>query len=71
MHENGDASESGTANAQEPAQFVEERFGRNLNVAFAAEAKLAIRRRIAGSLTANVDLPEAMEKPQDEASKRH
>jgi cystathionine gamma-synthase len=41
--------------------FVEERFGRNLDVSLAASAKLAIRRRIAGALTANVDLKEALE----------
>ena len=42
-------------------QFVEERFGRNLDVSLAFNAKLAIRRRIAGALTANVDLKEALE----------
>lgn len=42
-------------------QFVEERFGRNLDMSLAANAKLAIRRRIAGALTANVDLHEALE----------
>ena len=42
-------------------QFVEERFGRNLDVSLACNAKLAIRRRIAGILTANVDLHEALE----------
>ena len=42
-------------------QFVEERFGRNLDLSFAKNAKLALRRRIAGSLTANVDLKEAFE----------
>lgn len=45
--------------------FVEERFGRNLEVSFAADAKLAIRRRIAGSLTADVDVPEALEMAKD------
>ena len=40
--------------------FVEERFGRNLDLSLARQAKLAIRRRIAGSLTANVDLNEAL-----------
>ena len=46
---------------KDSAQFVEERFGRNLDVSLAANAKLAIRRRIAGALTANVDLHEALE----------
>lgn len=46
---------------REFAQFIEERFGRNLNSALAGQAKLAIRRRIAGSLTADVELHEALE----------
>ncbi|KAL1972176.1 hypothetical protein VTN31DRAFT_7395 [Thermomyces dupontii] len=45
---------------REFAQFIEERFGRNLNSVLAGQAKLAIRRRIAGSLTADVDLHEAL-----------
>lgn len=50
----------------DPSVFVEERFGRNLNVQFAARAKLAIRRRIAGSLTKDADLHEALQHPDDE-----
>lgn len=46
---------------KESVQFVEERFGRNLDISLAANAKLAIRIRIAGALTANVDLKEALE----------
>ena len=42
-------------------QFLEERFGRNLETSFTASAKLAIRRRIAGSLTADVDLQESFD----------
>ncbi len=54
------------ANAQgldgkEHLQFLEERYGRNLDLSLASSAKLAIRRRIAGALTANVDLHEAPE----------
>jgi cystathionine gamma-synthase len=49
----------------DPSTFVEERFGRNLNVQFAEQAKLAIRRRIAGSLTSDADLKEALKHPQD------
>lgn len=45
---------------KDSVQFVEERFGRNLDVSLAGNAKLAIRRRIAGALTANVDLQEAL-----------
>ncbi|EFQ30135.1 cystathionine gamma-synthase [Colletotrichum graminicola] len=44
--------------------FVEERFGRNLDISFVDRAKAAIKRRIAGTLSHNVDvasrpLPEA------------
>ena len=46
-------------------QFVEERFGRNLDVSLAAVAKLAIRRRIAGKLKANVDLGGAIPQPEN------
>lgn len=46
---------------KEHVQFVEERFGRNLDMSLAANAKVAIRRRIAGALTADVDLDEALE----------
>ena len=55
---------------QDYAQFVEERFGRNLDLSLAANAKLAVRRRIAGSLTANVDLPEAIAMPNEAAAVR-
>ena len=51
-------------------QFVEERFGRNLDLSFVKKAKFAIKRRIAGSLTANVDLKEALERPQDTNNRR-
>lgn len=46
---------------REQVRFVEERFGRNLDMSLATNAKLAIRRRIAGALTANVELGEALE----------
>lgn len=42
------------------SQYVEERFGRNLDSAFIDSAKLAIRRRIAGTLKSNVGLQDAM-----------
>jgi cystathionine gamma-synthase len=56
---------------QDLAQFVEERFGRNLNTRFAAQAKLAVRRRIAGSLTENAELPESLNAPVDTERQRH
>lgn len=41
-------------------QFIEERFGRNLDLSLVSNAKLAIRRRIAGSLSANIELDDAI-----------
>ncbi|KAL8642945.1 MAG: hypothetical protein Q9228_000434 [Teloschistes exilis] len=38
-------------NIGEGAQFIEERYGRNLDLSLAAKAKIAIRRRVAGALT--------------------
>ena len=60
-HTNGDTQAGGESGVKDSALFVEERFGRNLDVAFAAQCKVAIRRRIAGSLSANEDLPQALE----------
>lgn len=51
-------------------QFVEERFGRNLNVKLASQAKLAIRRRIGGCLTDNLDLDEALAKSSEKGDGR-
>jgi cystathionine gamma-synthase len=55
---------------QDPVSFVEERFGRNLNLTMTNNAKLAIRRRIAGSLTADVGLTEALELDVEQATTR-
>ncbi|KAF3403789.1 hypothetical protein F1880_010235 [Penicillium rolfsii] len=52
---------NGAEDGRDYAQFIEERFGRNLSTALAAQAKVAVRRRIAGVLTADVELPEALE----------
>jgi cystathionine gamma-synthase len=56
---------------QDPVQFVEERFGRNLNLTMTKNAKLAIRRRIAGSLTADVGLTEALALDVETATTRN
>lgn len=40
---------------------VEERYGRNLDLSLVSKAKLSIRRRIAGSLTTDVELSKAVE----------
>jgi cystathionine gamma-synthase len=61
---------NGNSEAQDSKQFIEERFGRNLEVQFAEKAKLAVKRRIAGSLTADVPLEDALELEQDQARKR-
>lgn len=47
---------NGAAESRESTQFLEERFGRNLDISFVDNAKLAICRRIAGSLVGKVDL---------------
>ncbi|KAI4233253.1 MAG: hypothetical protein LQ349_004522 [Xanthoria aureola] len=44
------------SNTDDSVLFVEERYGRNLDLSRASQAKVAIRRRIAGALTADVDL---------------
>lgn len=56
--------------APDSAQFVEERFGRNLDVAFAANAKLAVRKRIAGSLAADSELPHSLDERGDDLRER-
>jgi cystathionine gamma-synthase len=66
----GGPAPSGGEDVSNSAEFVEARFGRNLDTAFADQAKLAIRRRIAGSLTADVDLPDALDQPTDSSRQR-
>ncbi|KAI8627537.1 pyridoxal phosphate-dependent transferase [Xylariaceae sp. FL1651] len=44
------------ADSLESSRFLEERFGRNLDVSLVRNAKSAIRRRIAGVLTTDLDL---------------
>lgn len=48
--------QNGSEESRESSQFLEERFGRNLDVSFVDNAKSAIRRRIAGSLMGEEDL---------------
>lgn len=50
--------------------FIEERFGRNLELQFADKAKAATKRRIAGSLTADLPLDDALRQEKDEVSSR-
>jgi cystathionine gamma-synthase len=54
------------------AQFVEERFDRNLNIKLASKAKRAIRRRISGCLIDDSDLEQALatSSPDGDSNKR-
>ncbi|KAJ6032390.1 hypothetical protein N7540_003122 [Penicillium herquei] len=54
-------SSNGLEEGPDYGQFIEERFGRNLSALHAKQAKVAVRKRIAGVLTADVELPEALE----------
>lgn len=54
------ATTTSASEKKEFDQFVEERFGRNLDPSFSNDAKLAVKRRIAGSLTADGELNEAL-----------
>jgi cystathionine gamma-synthase len=74
-HSNGEnyvqhSSPKSPNEGKEYSQFVEERFGRNLNADLAAKAKLAIRRRIAGCLTDDLELETALEKCEDMSGQR-
>lgn len=53
-----------TNGVHDSSQFIEERFGRNLNPALAIKAKKAIKRRIAGCLTENTELDDALAKSE-------
>ena len=48
-------SQNDPVDSKDYVRFVEERFGRNLDVSLAKQAKEAIRRRIAGALSTNVE----------------
>ena len=54
----GSTRESNGTDGKDHVLFVEERFGRNLDSKLGANAKCAIRRRIAGALVADPDLCE-------------
>ncbi|KAK4549243.1 hypothetical protein LTR36_007701 [Oleoguttula mirabilis] len=69
-YDTGDAKTASETGAPDSASFVEERFGRNLSTELAAQAKLAIRKRIAGSLTTDTDLPHSLHAPTDSAHER-
>lgn len=47
---NNDSQQQRPANEKESSVFLEERFGRNLDLSFAKEAKIALRRRISSKI---------------------
>ncbi|KAM0249363.1 hypothetical protein ACHAQJ_009079 [Trichoderma viride] len=55
--------------ASESSRFLEERFGRNLDLTQVAQAQSAIRKRIAGSLSGDVDMNDET-KPHVESNSR-
>ncbi|KAK2747267.1 hypothetical protein FQN57_002165 [Myotisia sp. PD_48] len=63
LHRTKSPTETGpaTSDGTEFSEFIEERFGRNLSISYANNAKLAVKKRIAGSLTSNAELHEALE----------
>ncbi|KAK5105824.1 hypothetical protein LTR62_002127 [Meristemomyces frigidus] len=72
-HQNNTDESSGPTENGVPDSvlFVEERFGRNLDITMAQNAKLAVRRRIAGSLTANEELPQSLDtQPSEDMNQR-
>jgi len=70
-HGNGAAPGNGDTDLSDRSRFVEERFGRNLNLDLADDAKKAIKRRIAGSLTTDTELDEALKLSPDTDKKRN
>jgi len=59
-----DSSPEGDELTIDQLNYLEERYGRNLDVSFAGRAKIALRRRIAGTLRENIDVNEALLKEE-------
>ncbi|GLA52059.1 hypothetical protein AnigIFM63604_008688 [Aspergillus niger] len=59
------------AEIQESTQFLEDRFGRNLDISFIDNAKVSLRRRIAGSLTGEVNLATIESNSPENTSNSH
>ncbi|KAK9449261.1 pyridoxal phosphate-dependent transferase [Limtongia smithiae] len=53
-------SEDESDDSREFSTFVEERFGRNLDISFVKQVKIAVRRRIAGTLDDNLDISQSL-----------
>ncbi|KAI0848685.1 PLP-dependent transferase [Daldinia vernicosa] len=59
-----------TTDALESSRFLEERYGRNLDLSLVPNAKSAIRRRIAGVLTTDIDLESTAALPTMDSNAR-
>ncbi|KAK5653595.1 hypothetical protein OQA88_8857 [Cercophora sp. LCS_1] len=68
-HTNGNGVQKKAENNDESSRFLEERFGRNLDVSLAEPAKSAIRRRIAGALSSSHELSKSPQ-PEMESNTR-
>ncbi|PYI19334.1 cystathionine gamma-synthase [Aspergillus japonicus CBS 114.51] len=67
-----DDKHNAAADSRESTQFLEERFGRNLDLSFVNNARIAIRRRLAGYLLEEVDLTStaAVKQPNPQPNSR-
>lgn len=65
-----DSGNTESVKTSDDAKFVEERFGRNLNLDMAELAKKAICRRVIGSLTANIELRQTEDMHNDTSNCR-
>ncbi|KAK9320188.1 pyridoxal phosphate-dependent transferase [Lipomyces orientalis] len=55
------SSEDESDDSREFATYLEERFGRNLDISFVEQVKIALRRRIAGTLDDNLDISQVLQ----------
>lgn len=55
------SSEDDSDDSREFATYLEERFGRNLDISFVTQVKVALRRRIAGTLDENLDVAQVID----------
>lgn len=70
-HNGNHVNGNGDADLNDGTRFLEERFGRNLNLDLADDAKKAIKRRIAGSLITDTELGEALQLSPDTGNQRN
>ncbi|KAK9241017.1 pyridoxal phosphate-dependent transferase [Lipomyces kononenkoae] len=55
------SSEEESDDSREFSTYLEERFGRNLDISFVKQVKIALRRRIAGTLEDNLDISQVLQ----------